>query len=178
MVFEQFNTLFHHVYHSIVNTLKNIPIPLIDEQAKADYFKEIIHICSSDNSNNLEKLQYLVIYSPLSINFDVHHHDDILLKTACKYGNINIVDFLLTSPLLEQHADINSNKDEALMIAIDYLDKNMISYLLTSKNLKKHSNIHNNNDDIFKKISSKYYESSLPDYKNLLEYLIFEYNIK
>lgn len=60
---------------------------------------------------------------------------------ACSKGELDKVDFLLTSDRLERHTSIHAQNDEGFVQACQNGRLEVVEYLLTSKKLKKHSHI-------------------------------------
>jgi ankyrin repeat protein len=64
---------------------------------------------------------------------------DLSLTEACKEGDLEVVEFLLTSPDLMFLANINEGNNDPIFQACDYGHKEIIQYLLTSSELKEHA---------------------------------------
>ena len=65
---------------------------------------------------------------------------------ACQNDDLDIVQFLLTSPGLKEHADIHARSDEGFRIACLEGHLEIVKYLLTSAELTEHVDIHARND--------------------------------
>ena len=89
---------------------------------------------------------------------------------ACQNDDLDIVQFLLTSPGLKEHADIHARSDLGCVWACYEGCLEIIKYLLTSPELKKHADIHAENDVGF---IWACYESRL----EVIKYLIIDMNI-
>lgn len=63
------------------------------------------------------------------------------LYWACGFGNEELVDFLLTSPLLKEHINIHFNDDYILYRACEKNKLEIVKYLLTSPKLTEHVDI-------------------------------------
>jgi len=90
---------------------------------------------------------------------------------ACAKGNINLVEFFLTSPEIDYHPHISINNDHALVWACRNNHNDTVKYLLSSPKIKDHANIHARDDFPFKQAFN--YKS-----EDLLNFYIFELNIK
>lgn len=100
---------------------------------------------------------------------------------ACKYGNIELVSFLLTSPHLLCQANIHTQKDLAFIWCCKYDQLDVLKYLLYSNDLKE--NLHIKYDNKNNEVDTSDYELHLYQAfkaacnKNsikILNYLIFE----
>jgi hypothetical protein len=78
--------------------------------------------------------------------------DDINLEfvNACKLGNINLVNFLLTSEDLLFNADVSTDRNQGLINACLYNNLEVMKFILNSPLLKTHADIHVSNEIIFK----------------------------
>ena len=68
---------------------------------------------------------------------------------ACQNDDLDIVQFLLTSPELTEHANIHAENDEGFRSACRCSHLEVIKYLLTSPELTEHADIHAHNDEGF-----------------------------
>lgn len=64
---------------------------------------------------------------------------------ACGRGELDKIDFFLTSDELEKHAFINAQNDEGFIQACQNGKLHIVEYLLTSEKLKQHANIQADN---------------------------------
>ncbi len=127
------------------------------------------------------------------------------LISACNYGNLDEVKFLLTAPKLKLHADIDNNDGLCLAYACMNNHTDIVEYLLTSKELVKNADIHINEEyALFCSANNDFYDLfkyllTSPDLKehadihakddyifktlcseksiDLIDYLIFDYKI-
>ena len=65
---------------------------------------------------------------------------------ACQNDDLDIVQFLLTSPELKEHADVHAKDDLGFRVACRSGRLEVVKYLLTSDELKEHIDIHAEND--------------------------------
>ena len=65
---------------------------------------------------------------------------------ACQNDDLDIVQFLLTSPGLKEHVDIHAENDLGFIIACEQGHLEVVKYLLTSAELTEHVDIHALND--------------------------------
>ena len=65
---------------------------------------------------------------------------------ACKNDDLEIIQYLLTSPELTEHADIHAKNDSGFSWACRYGNLEVVKYLLTSLEFTEHANIHADND--------------------------------
>lgn len=61
---------------------------------------------------------------------------------SCIKGDLDLVKYLLTSPILHQHADIHFEKDECIILACRHGQLEVLQYLLTSSDLVTHPDVH------------------------------------
>ena len=99
------------------------------------------------------------------------------LLYACRYGYLDIVQYLLTSPDLKKHVDIHYKSPsgwDALIFACCYSHLDIAQYLLTSPELKEHADIyHKDNDGDNALMYACRYE-----YLDIIQYLIIDMNMK
>src|ERR1700693_2299936 len=93
--------------------------------------------------------------------------NDFLIQ-ACQNGNLDIVQYLLTSTELPKHANIHANEDWALRTSCNNGHLDVVKYLLSSPDLKKHADIHTRDDYAFRVSYSK-------EHLKILQYFIFEF---
>lgn len=112
---------------------------------------------------NKERYQYLEQY-------DI----DQCLIDACESKDMNLVQYLLTSPELSKHADIHTmchgENGSPLRVAFHNKHFDLANYLLTSPDLKEHANIHVSHDVIFR---SAFFKKQT----DILDCLVFDYQI-
>lgn len=150
----------------------SIVYPLIKNDDDIQIENNICKILKKHISTNEIKINTMHKLLPL---IDINHDDGILLKTASSVGNIRVVDFLLTSPLIEQHADVHTNNESALYGAVLSTNKEMVDYLLTSPKLTDHAII---TDDVFKASVKAYLYDQKKEAMELCHSLIFKYSYK
>lgn len=85
-----------------------------------------------------------------SLVADIHAYDGSCLRCACKYGHLEIVQYLLASPDLKEHADIHAYDDKALIWACNMGHLGVVKYLLASPDLKMHADIHAQSDYVLR----------------------------
>lgn len=66
--------------------------------------------------------------------------------SACRNGNIELVDYILTSPELENKPSVSFKSNLGLIEACWYGHLNIVKYLLSSDKLKEHADIHAKNE--------------------------------
>jgi len=112
----------------------------------------------------------------LHLKFNTLNQDEvnIALYYACKKGNLDEVNYLLTSPDLTYHSDIHYENDEALHTSYFYGHLEITKYLLSSPKLNEHADIHSRDDQMFVFCYGNYIEQ---DYAEFLNFLIFDLNI-
>ena len=81
---------------------------------------------------------------------DINAQDDWGFSWACRYGNLEVVKYLLTSDELKEHANIHADNDYGFRGACENGHLEIVKYLLTSPELKEHADIHVRNDEGFK----------------------------
>lgn len=102
-------------------------------------------------SSQLNTLRYLLLSSHLK---QYHDWEDAqrsifnkLLFFACRADNVNIVDFLLNSPLLVKNANIHYDNDKhfihAFLMSSTLKKSNILNYLIFNFNIKKTPYIEN-----------------------------------
>lgn len=106
-----------------------------------DLNKKFIEACEN---GDLETVRHLLLKE--GERADIHAKDgggfeDGGFRWACEFGRLNIVQYLLTSPELEEHADIHACNNSALQMACGSGHMDIVQYLLTSPELKKHADI-------------------------------------
>lgn len=104
------------------------------------------------------------------VTFNVSYNNDQLLRQACYRGNIELVDFLLTSPILLDKANIYACENECIVEACSYGYLDIVKFLLTSDKLTEKSNIHTSKDLPF---LLAVHEEKI----DIIKYLIFDYKI-
>lgn len=138
-------------------------------------------------------------------NFSLELLNNALI-TACNYGELDKVKYLLTSPELKIYPDINYHHGIPLSYACMNEHMDIIKYILTSSEITNHADIHINNENALYTAANngsfdliKYLISSpdLKDYANIhydkdiaftilvdneetdiITYLIFDYKIE
>lgn len=88
-----------------------------------------------------KKLLHSFKYIPLKY-FDLHFK----IFDACKEGDLNTVEYLLTTKFLLFQTDINWRDDFFVTTASSNKHYDIVKFLLTSKKLKNHANIHAQDD--------------------------------
>ena len=76
---------------------------MINQELKEKYKKlnkeelnnQFINACKNDD---LEIIQYLLARDELTEHADIHAKDDEAFSWACRYGHLEVVKYLLTSP--------------------------------------------------------------------------------
>jgi len=68
---------------------------------------------------------------------------------ACSIGDLNKVQYLLTSPEIKEKANIHYKDDDGLTNACENGHLNIVKYLLTSSELKEHIDLHSYSDLAF-----------------------------
>jgi hypothetical protein len=95
-------------------------------------------------------LAFLFTSKELKRKANINAQDNEGLRLAClhgKYDNqLEVVEYLLTSPQLKKHAQITDN---AFRDAAAFGKLEVVKYLLTSPDLKEHANIHADQDYAF-----------------------------
>lgn len=134
-------------------------------------------------------------YDKMNANELLHHFQD-----ACARGDIETIDYILTSSKVKEHINIHANSDRAFSDACEYGNLEVVRYLLESDHLKDHINIANNKSalinaargnhlDIFHYLEQKIQPNKeLMDYafisaatteaKDILKYLIYDYGLE
>lgn len=116
---------------------------------------EVINLITS--TSMMENPDYTLDYFTLSEGF----------RWACLYGQLPVVQYLLTSPKFAYHVDIHTKNDSGFMNACKAGQLDIIKYLVESHELKDHVNIHTqNNEGIYWAFQKKQ--------QKILEYFIFE----
>lgn len=131
---------------------------------------------------------------------------NLTFTTLCLKGELEEIDYLLTSSELQINADIHTRNDQGLIFASDSKHNEVMKYLLSSSSLKEHSDIYaqgglmilhcfsNGNLDMVKFLLSSpnlkenldiHYDDELPfrtafnnQHLDILQYLIFDKKIK
>lgn len=88
-----------------------------------------------------KKLLHSWKYLPLNY-FDLH----LKIFDACKEGNLDTVEYLLTTKFLIFKTDINWRDDFFVTTAYSNKHNDIVKFLLSSPKLKKHANIHAQDD--------------------------------
>ena len=99
------------------------------------------------------------------------------LLYACRYGYLDIVQYLLTSPDLKKHVDIHCKTPsgwDALIFACINGHLDIAQYLLTSPELKEHANIYHKNNDGDNALMF----ACINGHLNIIQYLIIDMNMK
>lgn len=91
--------------------------------------------------------------------------------SACFHGDLELVNFVLTSPTLKLHAKIHQNSDVGFSHACSEGHLDIIKYLLFSPNLKEHIKINTENDIGFRL-------ACVGEQWKVVEYFILECNIE
>lgn len=109
-------------------------------------------------NGNLEKVKYFLLSKDLNFNAEIDSYsissinEDWIeegnnnnygeaLSCVCEKGNLEIVEYLLTSPDLKVHANIRGKHDRNLGFACQSGNFNLVKFLLTSEKLKEKANI-------------------------------------
>ena len=98
------------------------------------------------------------------------------LLDACGWGNIDIVQFLLSSPYLKEHADINHKNNDgvnALLIACSNGHLDIVQYLLTSLELTEYADIYHKDNCGWNSLMYASYNG----YLDIVQYLVIDMNI-
>jgi hypothetical protein len=97
------------------------------------------------------------------------------LMMSCRFGNLDEVRYLLTSPELQIHADAEKFIDSGLELACSGGHLELIKYLLFSPELKKNANLHAYEHDY---IHTPFVNALSANQLKIIEYFIFELNIE
>lgn len=111
------------------------------------YTKEALsfEILESCENGDLKTVKYLSKHPKID-NANIKNISDNPLETACKYGHLGIVEYLLTSPETKSIYNVNDNNSLCFKNACKYGHLEIVKYLLTSPDLKEHSNINDDDD--------------------------------
>jgi hypothetical protein len=121
-------------------------------------------------AKHLNIIKYLLTSPHAKIFHNAHMKDDKWIEYLCHRTNsLPVLEYLLTSPDLEQHPNLSSDT-KAIKAAIDSLQMNLVKFLISSPNLKHHVDPHACQDIVFK---TAFNSNNL----HFLRELIFELNI-
>jgi len=119
---------------------------------------------------HIDKVKYLIEEKNVDINFN----DDEAIREACRSGNLNVVQYLLTSPTINKHSNVNNfseNGINALASASIGGHLNVVKYLLTSNDLLIKADIYLQDNNAFKLACYRKHD-------DIIKFLIFDYNIE
>lgn len=105
--------------------------------------EEIFHQACEAGDINL--MRFFLTYDKLE-TIHIKSCDELAFILACSGGCLEAVEYLLTSPELEEHSDIHALDDKGLIEAASLGHLDIVQYLLTSPELKEHANIHAQKD--------------------------------
>jgi len=168
-----------------------------------DHKQDDLDYCLSNACirGHLELVKYLLTTKELGLNADINSEKDAAFRIACQKGHLDIIKYLLTSPELVKHSNISAKDNEGLQWAACHGHFEVVKYLMTSRDLKEHAKIGNNYCNALTMTCSSGHINILDYFLNqekidihifndsafvsacnnkqydLLEYLIFDYNI-
>lgn len=136
------------------------------------WFSELCDICIS---NDVETLRCFLKDNP---QVDLSYRDGGL-SSAAALSNLEVLEYLLTSPELRYHPDIHAEDDMALVYAANLGQIAAFDFLLYSPKLIQHANLHAQNDGVFewamRMYQSKYEEPQIiKNNYNFLQHLIID----
>lgn len=101
-------------------------------------------LCTAAQRGHLEIVDYLLTTTD-TINI-ARYDDEDAYHSACYYGNLEVVKYLLSSPKLTKHIDKSVDSDRAFYLACNDtkgINIPLLEYLIIDKNLEMTSNIEN-----------------------------------
>lgn len=146
---KKLTTLSPFNHEGILQACKKGYLEMIRELMEMEHVQDTINIFNikemlpfAIESNNEELIRYLAnflsrehVYSQEIVNN--------CLYSACRTGNLTLVQFVFNSPIFPVKPDVNFDNGICLYISARYDHLNIVDYLLTSSELKTHANINN-----------------------------------
>lgn len=99
-------------------------LPINGSVIKGKYVKEIVKHAVINNHFNI------ISHVLTKEGFDIHLDNDGLFRTACDYGNLDMVKYLTSSHELKEHANIHVGNDHKFFWLCSDGQKDLIEYLL------------------------------------------------
>lgn len=84
--------------------------------------------------HKIDKLKYLLQHPYIQEEEKFQHYMNVTFSLACKNGDIDIAELLLSSPEFKLNADINFEDGDALIKASENDNLEMVKYLITHPN--------------------------------------------
>lgn len=117
----------------------------------------------------LPAIKYLLNHEKYKTLLDMHDEENYILTTVCSSGNLEMLNYLLTSPELEKKPKF-SKKSNYVVRMLQYNNIEVADYLLHHTELKDYFNVQGGLNRIKVLCNNKHNEA--------LEYLLFNYAIK
>lgn len=126
--------------------------------SESDIVYKFLLICSIENKQAVMEISLALSSDDYKHYIKTSQHDsphkaliNQLLMYACRYNNLPIVNYLLTSTELKEHADIDCNIDDTTPLYMACWKNNLevVKYLTTSPNLTQHAALYEPSTDYF-----------------------------
>lgn len=100
-----------------------------------DIKKFFTQCCEKDNLNELN------CFLNENLDFKLSFCKSKIIRTACIYGAINIVKFLLLNDKYSKQINIHAKNDEAFRLAVKFGNKHIVEFLILDFKIEKTKSI-------------------------------------